>query len=129
MIRSELAQKLAERTNECGLIHAIHELIGNGVSVEIGFTASACAMSIDEINFSVRSMNALRRAGIFTIGDLIKALSGDELIKVRNLGKKSLNEIKTKILAYGFYRLSSYDKQIFFEDIVSRNILEKQTRR
>lgn len=121
MTRSELAQKLAERTNECGLIYAIHELIGNGVNVEIGFTASACSITIDEINFSVRSMNALRRAGIFTIGDLIKALSGDELIKIRNLGKKSLNEIKTKILAYGFERLSPYDKQAFFEDLASRN--------
>lgn len=122
MTRCELAQKLAERTNECGLIYAIHELIGNGVNVEIGFTASDCAMTIDEINFSVRSMNALRRAGIFTIGDLIKALSGDELIKVRNLGKKSLNEIKTKMLSHGFDHLSSYDKQIFFEDLASRNI-------
>ena len=121
MTRSELAQKLAERTNECGLIYAIHELIGNSVNVEIGFTVSACSMTIDEINFSVRSMNALRRAGIFTIGDLIKALSGDELIKVRNLGKKSLNEIKTKMLAYGFERLSPYDKQVFFEDLASRS--------
>lgn len=122
MTRNELAQKLEERTNECGLIQAIHELIGNTVNVEIGFAASACAMTIDEINFSVRSMNALRRAGIFTIGDLIIALSGDELIKVRNLGKKSLNEIKTKMLAYGFDWLSPYDKQIFFEDLTSRNI-------
>ena len=121
MTRNELARKLAERTSECGLIYAIYELIGNGVYVEIGFTASMCAMSIDEINFSVRSMNALRRAGIFTIGDLIKALSGNELIKVRNLGKKSLNEIKTKTLAYGFDRLSPYDKQKFFEDLASRN--------
>ena len=121
MTRSELAQKLAERTNECGLIQAIHELIGNGVNVEIGFTAATCAMTIDEINFSVRSMNALRRAGIFTIGDLIKELSGDELIKVRNLGKKSLNEIKTKMLAYGFDRLSLYEKQFFFEDLIERN--------
>ena len=122
MTRNELAQKLEERTNECGLIQAIHELIGNTVNVEIGFAASACAITIDEINFSVRSMNALRRAGIFTIGDLIIALSGDELIKVRNLGKKSLNEIKTKMLAYGFDWLSPYDKQIFFEDLTSRNI-------
>lgn len=121
MTRSELAQKLAARTNECGLIHAIHELIGNGVNVEIGFTTSACAMTIDEINFSVRSMNALRRAGIFTIGDLIKALSGDELIKVRNLGKKSLNEIKTKLLVYGFDQLNTVDKQNFFDELVKRN--------
>lgn len=121
MTRSELAQKLAERTNECGLIQAIYESIGNSVNVKIGFTASACAMTIDEINFSVRSMNALRRAGIFTIGDLITALSGDELIKVRNLGKKSLNEIKTKILAYGFERLSPYDRHLFFEEMAGRN--------
>lgn len=121
MTKSELAQKLAEKTNECGLIHAIHELIGNGVSVEIGFTAAVCAMTIDEINFSVRSMNALRRASIFTIGDLIKALSGDELSKVRNLGKKSLNEIKTKLLVYGFDQLNTVDKQNFFDELVKRN--------
>lgn len=121
MTTSELVQKLAERTNECGLIQATHELIGSRVNVEIGFTVTACAMTIDEINFSVRSTNALRRAGIFTIGDLIKALSGDELIKVRNLGKKSLNEIKTKMLVYGYDRLSPYDKQLFFDDLARRN--------
>lgn len=122
MTRSEMTQEIAERTNECGLIQTVHEFFGNSVNVEIGFSASACAMTIDEINFSVRAMNALRRAGIFTIGDLIKALSGDELMKVRNLGKKSLNEIKTKMLSYGFEHLNSYEKQIFFKDLVSRNI-------
>ena len=121
MTRSELVQKLAERTNECGLIQAIHELLGTGVKVEIGFTAAACAMTIDEINFSVRSTNALRRAGIFTIGDVLKALSADNLMKVRNLGKKSLNEIKTKMLAFGFEKLCPVDKLAFFEDLVARN--------
>lgn len=121
MTKNELVQKLAQRTNECGLIPAIHELLGNNVEVEIGFTAEACAMDIDEINFSVRAMNALRRAKIFTLGDVIKALSAEDLIKIRNLGKKSLNEIKSKMLSFGFAQLSPSAQRAFFEDLVVRN--------
>lgn len=121
MTKNELVQKLAQRTNECGLIPAIHELLGSNVEVEIGFTAEACAMDIDEINFSVRAMNALRRAKIFTLGDVIKALSAEDLIKIRNLGKKSLNEIKSKMLSFGFAQLSPPAQRAFFEDLVVRN--------
>ncbi|MDY4486890.1 MAG: DNA-directed RNA polymerase subunit alpha C-terminal domain-containing protein [Candidatus Limivicinus sp.] len=78
-------------------------------------------MDIDEINFSVRAMNALRRAKIFTLGDVIKALSAEDLIKIRNLGKKSLNEIKSKMLSFGFAQLSPSAQQAFFEDLVVRN--------
>lgn len=122
MNKEELLRKLVSKTNECGVIHAIYECFGHGVKVEIGFSSMACSMSIDEINFSVRSLNALKRAGMFTIGDVIHALSGEDLLKVRNLGRKSLNEIKTKILAFGFERLSDPGKHEFFSQLVDLNM-------
>lgn len=53
-------------------------------------------MSIDELELSVRSSNCLRRAGINTVEDLT-IRTEDEMGKIRNLGKKSLNEIKKKL--------------------------------
>ena len=55
------------------------------------------AMSIEEMDLSVRSNNCLRRAGINTVGDLINK-SEDDLKKVRNLGTKSLEEIIKKLV-------------------------------
>ena len=55
------------------------------------------AMSIEELDLSVRSNNCLRRAGINTVGDLINK-SEDDLKKVRNLGTKSLEEIIKKLV-------------------------------
>lgn len=121
MTKQEQVQKLWETANEQGLVCAIHQWIGHGVKVEIGFSSETCCMSVEEINFSVRSMNALKRAGLFTIGDVIGAISNEELLKVRNLGRKSLAEIQEKVLAFGYDRLSAGGKQAFLLDLLQRN--------
>ncbi|MCQ2466762.1 MAG: DNA-directed RNA polymerase subunit alpha [Clostridia bacterium] len=51
---------------------------------------------IEELDFSVRTYNCLKRAAINTIGDLV-ARSEDDMMKVRNLGKKSLDEVIAKL--------------------------------
>lgn len=56
---------------------------------------------IDELDFSVRSHNCLTRAGIIKISDL-EAKTIDELLKVRNLGRKSLEEVLAVMFAHGF---------------------------
>jgi DNA-directed RNA polymerase subunit alpha len=53
-------------------------------------------MSIEELELSVRSSNCLRRANINTVEELTEK-SEEDMMKVRNLGKKSLNEIKYKL--------------------------------
>lgn len=55
---------------------------------------------IEELDLSVRSYNCLKRAGIQTVLELTDK-SEDEMIKVKNLGKKSLKEIKEKLAAIG----------------------------
>ena len=57
-------------------------------------------MTIEELDLSVRSYNCLKRAGIQTVQDLA-AKSEDDMINVRNLGKKSLKEVKEKLVELG----------------------------
>ena len=57
-------------------------------------------MTIEELDLSVRSFNCLKRAGIDTVEDLVSR-SEDEMIKVRNLGKKSLEEVILKLESLG----------------------------
>lgn len=61
----------------------------------------ALEMTIEELDLSVRSFNCLKRAGINTVKDLINK-SEDEMMKVRNLGRKSLEEVMAKLDSLGF---------------------------
>ena len=56
--------------------------------------------SIEDLEFSVRSYNCLKRAGIHTVADIVNK-SEQDMIKVRNLGKKSLDEVINKIKELG----------------------------
>lgn len=56
--------------------------------------------AIEDMDFSVRTYNCLKRAGINTVGDLT-ARSEDDMMKVRNLGKKSLEEVVQKLEEQG----------------------------
>ena len=58
------------------------------------------AMTIDELDLSVRSFNCLQRANINTVADLISK-TGEEMMKVRNMGKKSLDEVQKKLEMMG----------------------------
>ena len=57
-------------------------------------------MTIEELEMSVRSFNCLKRAGIDTVEDLTKR-TAEDMIKVRNLGKKSLDEVIQKLHSLG----------------------------
>ncbi len=63
--------------------------------------AKALEMTIEELDLSVRSFNCLKRAGINTVEDLINKTE-DDMMKVRNLGRKSLEEVINKLASLGF---------------------------
>ena len=58
-------------------------------------------MTIEELDLSVRSFNCLKRAGINTVGDLVSK-SEEDMMKVRNLGRKSLEEFIWKMKSLGY---------------------------
>ena len=57
-------------------------------------------MTIEELDLSVRAFNCLKRAGINTVSELVQK-NQEEMMKVRNLGKKSLEEVEQKLALLG----------------------------
>ena len=65
--------------------------------------------------------NAIKRTGLFTIGELADAIAGEKLSDIRNLGKKSENETKTKLLEYCYEYLTEREQVGFLYDVIERN--------
>lgn len=62
--------------------------------------AKLYAMPIEELDLSVRPYNCLKRAGINTVGDLMQRTE-EEIVSVKNFGRKSLDEVREKLTALG----------------------------
>ena len=83
----ELFAEVDSMSNELGSLmeENVHDVNGKAIN-----------MSIDDLDLTVRSYNCLKRAGISTVEELTQK-SEDEMSRVRNLGKKSLKEVKEKL--------------------------------
>ena len=101
----EAASLAAKILNEhLNLFVDLSEEMGNAeIMVEKDDDAKekALEMTIEELDLSVRSFNCLKRAGINTVEDLI-GKSEEDMMKVRNLGRKSLDEVVGKLASLGF---------------------------
>ncbi|MDD4316267.1 MAG: DNA-directed RNA polymerase subunit alpha C-terminal domain-containing protein, partial [Clostridia bacterium] len=75
------------------------------VNPDEGGGPKVLSMSIEELDLSVRPLNCLKRAGIFTVEDLVKRTEED-MLKVRNLGRKSLDEVIGKLEGLGLSLLN-----------------------
>lgn len=95
-----LAAKIMQE--HIGMFVTLSEIGNVGILVppEIDVVNKILGMTIEDMDLSVRSYNCLKRANIHTVEDLIKKTE-DDMLKVRNLGKKSLDEVIAKIESYG----------------------------
>ena len=123
MKKDEVVNELLRSANENGIIPTLYGVFGKCIQVSVPFSEKACNTSIDELVFSIRANNAMKRASIFTIGQAIDLIADDGLLRIRNLGKKTQNEIKTRILAFGYERLTEAEKKRFFYDVVEMNCI------
>ena len=121
MNKAEVVKNLIDAQKEYGLVETLHKVFGKNIKVHVGFSWSGCDACIEELLLSVRSYNALRRANVTSLGDLIERLNEGGLKSIRNLGAKSYSEIQTKMLVYGFERLSEKEKTEFFYNLVNNN--------
>ena len=126
MEKQEIIKKLMEEERKVGLPVLLDYVFGRDIIVHTGIKYSDCEKSIDELNLSVRSQNALRRARIDTIGDLTDRLNAGTVKDIRNLGRKSYSEIQTKLLVYNYESMSDQRKYQFFEELIDFNIGRKQ---
>ena len=87
-------------------IHLFVKLSGSMGGIEIlqspapDSMQTILTMNIEDMDLSVRSYNCLKRANIHTVEDLTKKTE-DDMLKVRNLGRKSLDEVINKLISYG----------------------------
>ena len=86
--------------NMDGNIVEEEEEVPNFPPEEVDDSAKVLEMTIDDLDLSVRSFNCLKRAGINTVADLAQKTE-DDMMKVRNLGRKSLDEVKKKLEELG----------------------------
>jgi DNA-directed RNA polymerase subunit alpha len=88
------------------LIDGFRLFVGTAVAPEVAVGPQAdeanklATMPIEELDLSVRPYNCLKRAGINTLGDLLQRTE-EEVVNVKNFGRKSLDEVKEKLAALG----------------------------
>ena len=121
MKKDEIVNELFKSANENGLTATLGEVFGPCIKVNISFSKKDCDTGIDELEFSVRANNALKRAGLFTVGEIIDIIASGELAHIRNLGKKTENEIKTRLLQLGYDGLTDNEKKMFFYYVLEHN--------
>jgi len=90
----------------------------SGGSGGINFPAGAAGAPdarIEELDFSVRTYNCLKKANVLTIGDLVN-ISESDLMQIRNFGKKSLTEVKEKLASLGLTIIGATDDDTAYGD-------------
>ena len=94
------ARSLIEHFEILTSLNAIADETGLMISKSEDPSVKILETSIDDLDFSVRAYNCLKRANILTLKDLVDK-SENEMMKIRNLGKKSLKEVMDKVKDMG----------------------------
>lgn len=119
----KIAEILYEAVNEHGLLSTLYSVFGPRINFSLPLTVKSCDTSLDDMEFSVRASNALKRAGMFQIRQIVDVINQGELPRIRNLGKKTENEIGTRLLVFGYCNLTATEQKAFLQDLVERNLI------
>lgn len=76
-------------------------VVEHGVGRGVALPADKANTPIEELNLSVRAYNCLKRSGLMTVGQVLEK-SEEELLTLRNFGQKSYDELKAKLIDFGF---------------------------
>ena len=120
-MNSKYVFTLFESAEQFGVVFTLSPF-GNDLKISIPLTRTFCDKSIDELDLSVRSLNGLKRNGAMTIRELTDVIMSDSgLSNVRNLGKKSVSEIKTKLLNLAYKDLNDKERLEFWHKFLELN--------
>ena len=122
MNKTEIIKILMETEQAYGLAETLNAVFGEDIRVKLSFSQDIYTTKIEDMILSARSYNALRRAGITTISQLIDVINRGNLKGIKNLGVKSYREIQTKIVVLGYDQLSEEKKKDFFLYIIDNNV-------
>lgn len=116
-----IVDTLQAAIEEYGLLETLQSVLGDRVNVRLMFKERNYEEPIGMLDVSIRSINGLNRAEAKNIGDVIDLINNNEIGNVRNLGRKSIMEIKGALLCYAYEHMSEKEKRAFLHDILRRN--------
>ena len=116
---TERAVSMREQADRIGVLAALHQL---GIhDALVPYSIRLADLSIDEMNLTVRSSNGLKRANIHTFSSLKEVLSIENgLLNIRNIGQKSIKEIKQLFFEECYARLLPYEKAQYWQEILDQ---------
>lgn len=116
---SPKALELRDRAVKNGVLELLREFT---VYPSVPYKERMNDLPIYELNLSVRASNGLMRAGVHSFGRLAQLIESDTgIMSVRNLGAKSVKEIKEAFLMECYSRLMPYEKAEFWQEVLDMN--------
>ena len=101
---------------------AIKEKQGGAFRFPIYLNQALNETDLDVLILSTRSLNCLHRAGFTTVGDLVNKINGrEDLKRIRNCGKKSVDEIMEQLFCYQYEKLSPEKKKKYITRVLELN--------
>jgi len=87
-------------------------IVERGLGAGIQLTPDKYTMPIEDLNLSMRAYNCLRRSGLMTIGQVLEK-SEEELLALRNFGRKSYDELRERLDELGLLPADRGDEELF----------------
>ena len=116
---TDRAVSLREQADKTGVIAMLHQLGMHEAPVP--YSSLLADLSIDEMNLTVRSSNGLKRANIHTFRALKDILAIENgLLNIRNIGLKSIKEIKKMFFEECYSRLLTYEKAQYWQEVLDK---------
>ena len=101
---------------------AIYAKYGKQLRFPVYLGRTLAEAPLEDLELSVRSYNCLKRAGMDTVGDLVEGIDGRvDLLKIRNLGMRSANEIMQAVMEYQYSLLSDDGKARYLKRVAELN--------
>lgn len=114
---SERAITLRDEADKTGVLTSLQEL--GAQETVVPYSPRLEEMSVDELNLTVRSSNGLKRAGIHTFGQLKERMETEKgLTNLRNIGKKSIREIKQLFIEECYAKLLPYERVQYWQEVL-----------
>lgn len=116
------AEKLKQFADDYGVIGVLSAFTPN-VRIRIPMSKRVCETLVSDLALATRATNGMLRNDIETVGDIVEIMmTNSGLESIRNLGKKSVSEIKTTVLSFAYENLSDNDKLSFWQYVLSANV-------
>ena len=113
---------MEQRRRTHGEFDALYEKYGTQLRFPVYLGKSLTEAPLEDLELSVRSYNCLKRAGMQTVGDVVERINGrTDLLKIRNLGMRSADEIMEAIMVYQYSLLSDERKVRYLKRVAELN--------